>query len=150
MNHSDQPFCDGPPIPCTDGKLLRVMAERLITQTRGDEKAIQLGSLVEATVKTLVEFESELDRTKAEALEARTRMIKDAEGLALSARSGAISKAQQLASERIARARAEADAEAESITKKGESSLKSFEASISRRKAKATEDVMSRLLGETA
>jgi vacuolar-type H+-ATPase subunit H len=107
-----------------------------------------MGSLVETTVKALIEFESELDRTKAEALEARMRMIKDAEGLAVSAKSYAISKAQQLASERIARARAEAEAEAESITKKGESSLKSFEASISRRKTKATEGVVSRLLGE--
>ena len=105
-------------------------------------------SPVETTFKALIEFESELDRTKAEALEAKRGMIKDAESLAESARSGAILKAQQQASERLAKARAEAEDEAESIRKKGESSLSSFGASISRRKAKATARVVTLLLGE--
>ena len=60
-----------------------------------------------------------------------------------------ISKAQHQVSERLAKARAEAEGEAESIRRKGESSLKSFEASISNRKAKAIEKAVSRLLGET-
>ena|GEM_PF-501549 len=112
------------------------------------EWQIRMGSPIEATVRALFEFESELDRMKAEALEAKKKMIKDAVGLAESARSAAISKAQQQVSERLAKARAESEGEAESIRKKGESSLKSFEAIISMRKGKAIEKVVARLLGE--
>jgi vacuolar-type H+-ATPase subunit H len=108
-----------------------------------------MGSQIEATVKALIEFESELDRMKAEALEAKKKMVKDTVGLAETARSAAISKAQQQVSERLAKAKAEGEGEAESIRRKGESSLKSFEATISKRKAKATEKVVSRLLGES-
>ena len=105
-------------------------------------------SVVETTVKALIEFETELETAKAEAQEAKAKLVKDAVGLAESARAGAVSKAQQQASERLASARAEAEVEAESIRKKGESSLKSFEESISKRKAKATEGIVGRLLGE--
>ena len=122
---------------------------RLITQTEADEKAIRMGSVIEATVKALIEFESELDRMKAEALEAKEKMVKDAVGLAESAKLEVISKANQQVAERLAKARAEGEGEAESIRNKGESSLKSFEASISRRKAEAIEEVVGRLLGET-
>ena len=108
-----------------------------------------MGSLIEATVKALIEFESELDRMKAEALEAKNKMVRDAGGLAESARSAAISKAQHHVSERLDRARAEGEVASESIRKKGESSLKIFEASISKRKAKAIREVVGRLLGET-
>lgn len=108
-----------------------------------------MGSLIEATVKALIEFESELDRMKVETLEARRKMVTYAEGLAVSAKLDTISKAQQRVSERLAKARAEAEGEAGSIRKKGESSLRSLEASISKRKAKAIEEVVGRLLGET-
>ena len=120
-----------------------------ITQTKADEKAIRMVSLIEATVKVLIEFESELDRMKAESLEAEKKMVKDSVGLAESARLAAISKAQQHVSERLAKARAEGEGAAESIRRKEESSLRIFEASISKRKAKAIEDVEARLLGET-
>jgi vacuolar-type H+-ATPase subunit H len=120
-----------------------------LRKPRQMEWQIRMGSPIEATVKVLVEFESELDRMKAEALEAKKKMIKDAIGLAESARSTAISKAQQQVSERLAKARAESEGEAESIRKRGESSLKSFEAAISMRKAKAVEKVVGRLLGES-
>lgn len=112
------------------------------------EWQIRMGSLIEATVKALNEFESELDRMKAEALETKQKMIKDSVGLAESAKSAAISKAQQQVSERLAKAKAEGESQAKSIRKKGESSLKSFEATISRRKAKAIKKVVDRLLGE--
>ena len=121
----------------------------LITQTEADEKAIRMGSVIEATVKALIEFESELDRIKAEALEVKKKMVKDAVGLAESAKSEAISKANQQVTERLAKARAEGEGEAESLRSKGESSLKSFEESVSRRKAEAIEEVVGRLLGET-
>ena len=107
-----------------------------------------MGSLIEATVKALIEFESELEKTKAEALEVEKKMVKDAAGLAEQARATAISKARRQVSERLAKVRVEGEAEAESIRKKEESSLKSFEASISKRKAKAVEEVVSCLLGE--
>jgi vacuolar-type H+-ATPase subunit H len=107
-----------------------------------------MGSPIEATVKALIEFESELDRIKTEALEANKKMIKYADGLAESAKSDGFSKAQQQVSERLARARTEAESKAESIRKMGESSLKSLEASISRRRAEAVEEVVGRLLGE--
>jgi vacuolar-type H+-ATPase subunit H len=113
-----------------------------------DEKAIRMGSLIEATIKALIEFESELDRMKAEELEIKKKMVKDAVGLAELAKSEAISKAQQQVADKLDKARAEGADKAESIRKKGESSLKSLEASISRRKAKAIEEVVSRLMGE--
>jgi len=113
------------------------------------ENAILLSSPVEVTVKALVEFESELDMTKGEALDTKRKMIKDAEGLSEAAKSSAIAKAQQQAQETLAKARAEAESEADTIRKNGEVSLKSFEALIAKRKAKATEGVVARLLGET-
>jgi vacuolar-type H+-ATPase subunit H len=107
-----------------------------------------MSSVIEDTVKALVEFESELDRAKAGASDANKRMLKDAANWAETAKASAISKAQQIASERLARARAEAEREAGSIRKKGESSLKAFEDSISKRKASAAQRVVARLLGE--
>jgi len=108
-----------------------------------------MGSQVETTVKALIEFESELNRLKAEAMDAKTRMAKDADSLAETAKSGAILKAQRQASEKLAKARAEAEAEASTIRKKGEASLSAFEASISKQKGKAAEHVVGLLLGET-
>lgn len=107
-----------------------------------------MGSLIESTVKALIEFESELDKMKAEALEVNKKMVKDAVGLAESAKSEAISKANQQVAERLAKARAEGEDEAESIRNREESSLKNFKASISLRKAEAIEEVVNRLLGE--
>jgi vacuolar-type H+-ATPase subunit H len=106
-----------------------------------------MSSVIEDTLKALVEFESELDRAKAEAIEARKRMLKDAGDWAVGAKASAITKAQEIASQRLAAARAEAEKEAESIRKKGESSLKSFESLISKKKGKAAEHVVARLLG---
>ncbi len=108
-----------------------------------------MSSVIEETVKALIEFESELDKAKAEASETKKMMIKDAAGWAASARASGISKAQQLASERLAKAREEAEEEADAIRKKGESSLKNFEASISKGKSKAADHVVGRLLGES-
>ena len=107
-----------------------------------------MGSPVETTLKALVEFESELDGMKVESLEAKQKMLKDAQSLAESAMKQAVSKAQEIASERLAKAKAEAENEAASIRKKGESALKGYEASISKKKAKAAETVVARLLGE--
>jgi vacuolar-type H+-ATPase subunit H len=108
-----------------------------------------MSSTIEATVKALVDFESQLDAAKAEAAEAKRRTMKDAADWADAAKSSAISKAQQIASQRVSKAREDAEAEAESIRKKGESDLKGFVGSISRHRSKAAELVASRLLGET-
>ena len=58
-----------------------------------------------------------------------------------------MSKAQGIASERIAAAKAAAEKEADAVRKKGADDLKSFESSISRRKSKAADWVVERLMG---
>jgi len=109
-----------------------------------------MSSVIEATVKALVEFESELDKAKAEAAEAKRRATKDAADWAEAAKASAISKAQEIGARRVADAKAEAESEAERIRQKGASDLKAFESSISRHRSKAADLVASRLLGETA
>jgi vacuolar-type H+-ATPase subunit H len=108
-----------------------------------------MSSAVEATVKALVDFESELERAKAGVSETKRRTTKDAGDWAEAARATAVSKAQELASQRVARARRDAEAEADKIRKKGESDLKAFENSISSQRSKAAKLVASKLLGET-
>jgi vacuolar-type H+-ATPase subunit H len=108
-----------------------------------------LSSAIEETVKALVEFESELDRAKAEVADAKRRAVRDASEWAEGAKSAAISRAQAMAAQRVADAKNEAEAEAAKIKKKGEFELKDFEGSISRKKSKASEHVRARLLGES-
>lgn len=108
-----------------------------------------MSSAIETTVKALVQFESELDKAKAEVSEAKRRTMKEAIDWAEAAKASAISKAQEIASRRLAKAKEEAEAEAETIRKKGESDLKGFESSISKHRSKAAEMVATRLLGET-
>ncbi len=104
--------------------------------------------IIEDTVKALVEFEAALDRVKAEALESKKRMIKNAGGWAESAKNNAIAGAQRLAEQRLSKARAEAEAEAKEIERKGQAATKKYVESISKHKKEATEFVVSRLLGE--
>jgi vacuolar-type H+-ATPase subunit H len=108
-----------------------------------------MSSAIEETVKALVEFESELDAAKAEVSETRKKTMKDAADWAEAAKASAISKAQDIASKTVAKAREDAEVEAAKIGKKGESDLKAFELSISKHMSKAAELVASRLLGET-
>ncbi len=108
-----------------------------------------MSSVIEQTVKALVAFESELDQAKTKASESSKKMLKDATSWAESAKASGILKAQQMASETLASARAEAEKEADAIRKTGESSLKSFEASMSRKKGQAVEKVVGLLLGES-
>ncbi|HEY6283794.1 MAG TPA: hypothetical protein VIW22_07705 [Nitrososphaerales archaeon] len=107
-----------------------------------------MSSAIEETVKALVGFESELDAAKAEASEAMKKTMKDAADWAETAKGTATARAQEIASKTVAKAREDAEAEAEKIRKKGESDLKAFEVSISKHKSKAAELVASRLLGE--
>lgn len=107
-----------------------------------------MSSIIEDVVNSLVDFESVLEMAKAGASEAKKKMLKDADDWAESAKAAAISKAQQIASERIAKAREEAESEAVSIKKRGETSLRTFEGSISKRKGDAMALVASALLGE--
>jgi len=106
-----------------------------------------MSSAIESTIKALVEFESELDSAKAEAAESKKKLVKDASDWATAAQSKTMAEAQRIASENVAIAREEAEAEAESIRKKGQVSLKAFEDSISKHKSKAVEHATSRLLG---
>jgi vacuolar-type H+-ATPase subunit H len=109
-----------------------------------------MSSAIERTVKALVEFESELDRAKDEVTEAKRRTMKEATDWAEAARATAVSRAQDIASRRVSKAKEEAEAEADTIRKKGESDLKAFESSISKHRLEAARLVGSRLLGETA
>ena len=109
-----------------------------------------MSTAIEETVKALVAFEADLDKAKADALDAKRRAIKEASDWADSARAATITKAQGLAAGRVAKAKEDAEAEAEKIRKKGESDLRAFESSISKRKAEAADLVASRLLGEVS
>jgi vacuolar-type H+-ATPase subunit H len=108
-----------------------------------------MSSAIQSTIKALVEFESELDRAKAEILDAKRTTTQNALGWAEDAKSSAVSKAQEIASQRVANAREDAEAEADRIRMKGKSDLEDFEDSISRNMPKAAELVAARLLGES-
>lgn len=108
-----------------------------------------MSSAMEQTVKALVEFESALDRAKAEASEAKRRAMKDALDWAEAAKASAVAGATEIAARRVTEAKAGAEAEARKIREKGDSELKAFESSISRHSAKAAELAASRLLGES-
>ena len=108
-----------------------------------------MSSAIEQTVGALVEFEAQLESAKAGVQEAGKRAAKEAADWAESAKAAAISKAQEIASQNVAKARAQAEAEADVIRKKGESDLKAFEGSIAKNRGKAAELVAARLLGES-
>jgi vacuolar-type H+-ATPase subunit H len=107
-----------------------------------------LTTAIEDTIKALMDYESELDKVKADAAEARKKVLRDATEWAETAKTNAIAKAQEMAASRVSEARSEAEKEAESIRKKGQSSLKAFEASLSKHEARASKLVAAKLLGE--
>lgn len=107
-----------------------------------------MSRVVEETVAALVEFESGLDKIKSEEGEAKKRTIKEATELAAIAKANALSKARQISARRLDEARKSAEAEAESIRKKGDTEMNSFEAAIAKRKREAAELVTRMLLGE--
>ena len=106
-----------------------------------------MSASIEATLKALVEFESELDKAKVESADAKRKATKDALDWAEGAKSTAVSKAQQIASQRVTEAKAEAESEAAKIRERGSASLKAFEVSISEHRTEAAKMVASRLLG---
>ena len=108
-----------------------------------------MSAAIEQTVKALVEFEAQLDSAKAALLDAGKKATKDASDWAEGAKAAAVSKAREIASSDLAVARKEAEAEGEKIREKGEADLKAFESSISKYKSRASELVVSRLLGES-
>jgi vacuolar-type H+-ATPase subunit H len=109
-----------------------------------------MSSAIEQTVKALVEFEARLESAKAELLESGRRATKEAVEWAEAAKAAAVSRAQEIAARNMARAREEAESDARRIRDRGESDLKAFEVSISKNRARASELVASRLLGESA
>ena len=107
-----------------------------------------MSKVVEETIKALAEFESALDRVREESQDAKKDMLKNSGEWAAEAKAKALAGAQGVAEGRLSTARREAEAEAESIRKKGQADMKKFEESISRRKKEAAELVTKRLLGE--
>ena len=100
------------------------------------------------TVKALTEFEAELDRVKAEAMEAKRKLVLDSADWAETAKNSSLAEAHETATQRLAQARTEAEAEADEIRKKGQAETKKFAESISKQKKAASELVIRRLLGE--
>jgi len=103
---------------------------------------------IEDTVKALTEFEAALDRVKADALESKKKMTKNAGEWAESAMNNAITEAHKVATRRLSKAREEAEAEAKEIESKGRVARMKFEESMSKRKKEAAELVVRMLLGE--
>jgi len=100
------------------------------------------------TVKALTEFEAELDKVKAAAMDATRKLIKDSADWAEAAKQSALAEAHRIASQRLSEARTEAEAEAEEIRRKGQEATKKFAESISKHERAAFELVLRRLLGE--
>lgn len=107
-----------------------------------------MSKAIEETLKALTAFESQLDAAKAEALEARRVMIKRAGEWAEAAKAESLAEAQRIAAETVTKAQVKAEAEGQSTRSKGETVLKSFEESLTRRKEEAAELVTRMLLGE--
>ena len=109
-----------------------------------------MSSAIEQTVKALVEFEAKLDLAKTELFEAGKRAAKEAADWSETAKASAVSRAQEIASQKVAGARQEAQSEADRIRKKGDADLKAFENSIAKNRGRAAELVAARLLGESS
>ena len=105
---------------------------------------------IEDTIRALTEFESALDQVKADTSESKRKLVKGAGDWAVAAKAGAIAKAQQLSAERVAKARVEAESEAEGIRRKGQVGVKNFAETISKGKKDAIVAVVGALLGETS
>jgi hypothetical protein len=108
-----------------------------------------MSAAIEQTVKALVEFEAQLDGAKAELVEEGKKAAKEAAEWVEAAKATAISRAQEIAARNVAQAKEQAESEAESIRKKGDADLRAFENSIAKNRARATEMVAARLLGES-
>ena len=108
-----------------------------------------MSGLVEETLKALAEFESELERAKADAMEARRQMIKNAADWAESAKGNAIRAAKVIASEDVSKARRVAESQAEKIKHDSQESLRGFENTLSQNMKDGTELVLKLLLGES-
>ncbi len=107
-----------------------------------------MSKVIEETVKVLTEFESQLDSAKADASEARKRIVKNAGEWAQSAKASALARAEEKATNSVSQARKAAQIEADEIKKKGQAGLKKYEETMQKHMGEAAELVVSRLLGE--
>ncbi|MBI3023455.1 MAG: hypothetical protein HYU03_04770 [Thaumarchaeota archaeon] len=105
-------------------------------------------SAVEEAIKVLEGFESELEKIKQEAVEAKKSLLRKVSEEGETAKAEALAKAQAVADERIRRARNEADGEASSIIARGDQSVKTLEERISKKNKEAVELVVKELLGD--
>ena len=106
-----------------------------------------MSKTIEATIKTLTEFEAELDQLKARAAEAKKELIKSAGDWAEAARAETIAKAQSMAEENLAKAKAEAGKEVASIERVGQESLRALKKTMAAHSDEAVQHVVKRLLG---
>lgn len=101
---------------------------------------------VEKATSALVDLEQDLDQIKAEAVQARKRILDLAVELSAQAKSEVLADTRVMADEKLAAAKVEAEKEALLILAKGDESLKVLKGRISSKKEDATELVVSRLL----
>lgn len=115
--------------------------------SRACEVLREMSKSIEATIKTLTEFEAELDQLKARAAEAKKELIKSAGGWADAARAETIARAQNMAEKNLAEAKAEAGKEVASIESAGQKSLQALRWTMADHADEAVQLVMKRLLG---
>lgn len=105
-------------------------------------------SAVEEAIKVLEGFESELERIKEGAIEAKKSLQRKVSGEGENAKREALANVQKIAGERIRKARDEAEREASSIIAKGEQSVERLREQISKKNKEAVELVVKELLGD--
>jgi vacuolar-type H+-ATPase subunit H len=106
-----------------------------------------MSKTIESTIKTLTEFEAQLDGVKGRAAEARKGLVRNAGEWAEAARSETVARAQRLAEDRLAAARTEAGKEVKSIQKTGQASLEALRQTMANHKEEAVQLVVKRLIG---
>lgn len=102
---------------------------------------------IEETIKALKEFELDLDKVKAEAADAKTKLLKDAGDWADAVKREDLQGAQRVAELRLEAARAEGEREVESIKRAAQASLQSLKETLANHKTEAVELVVKKLLG---
>ncbi len=105
-------------------------------------------SAVEEAIKVLEGFESELEKIKREAVEAKKSLLRKVSEEGENAKREALAKAQAVAEERIRRVTDEAEKEASSINARGDQSVKTLKERISKKNKDAVELVVKELLGD--
>jgi len=107
-----------------------------------------MSSPVEEAVKVLAEFEADLERIKAESVDAKKRLSKLVADEGDKAMKLALAKAHDVAAKQVQKAREDAEQEASSIADRGNEELSRLKERISKRSEEALRLVSEHLLGD--